>query len=115
MENSRMLEKPNDIATEKAILGLVIVNNDLVNTLLERLKYSDFYDPKNAQVFETISNLSFENSPIDFKTILNRLNKDKKFEVIESENYLFDLVDSSYYQANFETYIDIVKIGRAHV
>lgn len=103
-------DKPQDVETEKAILGLVILNNSLATTLLEKIKYGDFYSPKNAQVFEAISELSFSNQPIDYKNIVNYLEKNNKLESPDDMTYILELMENpKYYQANFESYVDMVK------
>lgn len=100
---------PSDIKTEKAILALAIVHNDLVNVLLEKIKSKDFYDIKNEIIFKAIESLSFENSPIDINTIVNKLESMGKLSEIGDSSYLTSLMDQSYYKANYISYIDIVK------
>lgn len=100
---------PSDIKTEKAILALAIVHNDLVNVLLEKIKSRDFYDIKNEIIFKAIEALSFENSPIDINTIVNKLESMGKLSEIGDSSYLTSLMDQSYYRANYLSYIDIIK------
>lgn len=109
MEERRIVEKPHDEDTERAVLGLTIIDNDLANILLEKLNYSDFYNPKNAQIFEAISNLSAESSPIDYATVINRLEKNKKISPDEDPSYIYSLVDEKFYASNFEHYCAIIK------
>lgn len=100
---------PSDIKTEKAILGLVIVHNDLVNLLLEKIKRDDFYDLRNSVIYDAISELSFENSPIDFNMINDKLSSKGTLADVGDETYVMTLLDSTYYRANYDSYLNIVK------
>lgn len=100
---------PSDIKTEKAILGLAIVHNDLINMLLEKIVSRDFYDLRNEIIFKAMESLSFENSPIDFTTIINKLETMGKLSEIGDTSYITDLIDNSYYRANYSAYLEIVK------
>lgn len=99
---------PSDLKTEKAILGLVIVHNDLVNLLLEKITSEDFYDLRNEIVFRAIVALSNDNHPIDFTTLSNKIETLGQKSNVDQE-YLVSLVDSDYYSANYDSYLDIVK------
>lgn len=99
----------SDITTEKAILGLAILHNDLVNLLLEKINSKDFYDLRNEIVFKTIEDLSFENSPIDFTTVNNKLETTGRLKDIGDKSYVVTLLEEGYYKANYEAYLDIVK------
>lgn len=100
---------PSDIRTEKSILGLAIIHSDLVNILLEKISDDDFYDLRNEMVFRAIKELNFENSPIDFNTLNNKLENMGLLQEIGDDSYILGLIDSSYYKANYESYIQIVK------
>lgn len=49
---------PNDVASENALLGSVIVTNHLAGQLLAELTPDDFHSPTNRQIFTAISSLT---------------------------------------------------------
>ncbi len=100
---------PNDINTEKAILGLVILHNDLANKLIERITSNDFYDLRNETIFRAIKNLNIENKPIDLTTLKDKLESMGSLDEVGGEEYIATLVGGNYYKSNFDAYIDIVK------
>lgn len=100
---------PSDLKTEKAILGLAIIDNDLVNNLLEKIKASDFYDIRNELVFRAIQSLNMENSPVDITTINNKLESIGRLSDVGDESYVTNLFDDSYYRAHYESYLNIVR------
>ena len=102
----------SDIQTEKAVLGLTLVHNELVNLLLEKLSSKDFFDIRNEIIFNAIKELNFDNTPIDLNTLKNRLEKKGLLRDVGGVEYLFSLMDESttnYYNANYPSYIEIVK------
>lgn len=109
MDQNIKAEIPQAIEVEKAILGLVITKNSLINILLEKMRAEYFYDPKNKQIFEAISRLNFSNTPVDFATLTEELEKKGGIESLGGIEYLLSLSDPSYYSANLETYIEIVR------
>lgn len=103
---------PSDIETEKAVLALVILENNLINLLLEKLVAQDFYDLRNSIVFKAIEVLSFESQPVDITTVANKLDMMDKLNEIGGPEYLTNILDfpiGKYYQENFESYLYIVK------
>lgn len=109
MDQNIKAEIPQALEVEKAILGLVITKNSLINILLEKMRAEYFYDPKNKQIFEAISRLNFSNTPVDFATLTEELEKKAGIEALGGIEYLLSLSDPSYYSANLETYIEIVR------
>ncbi len=109
MDQNIKAEIPQALEVEKAILGLVITKNSLINILLEKMRAEYFYDPKNKQIFEAISRLNFSNTPVDFATLSEELEKNGGFEAMGGIEYLLSLSDPSYYSANIETYMEIVR------
>ena len=109
MEQNIKGQVPNALEVERSILGLAISNNNLINILLEKMHSDYFYDPKNRQIFEAIKSLNFSNKPVDFVTVKDELEKKIDLESIGGMDYLFNLLDPSYYSANIETYIDVVR------
>lgn len=109
MAEIKISQQPNAVEVERAILGLSIIHNDLINILLEKTKAEEFYDPKNRHVFQAILKLNSENSPVDFATVADELEKNGELEAIGGIDYILALADPTYYKTNMESYIAIVK------
>lgn len=100
---------PQALEIERSILGLVIVNNNLINILLEKMRSDYFYDPANKIIFDAIRSLNFANKPVDYTTIADELEKEENLKSIGGVAYLYGLLEPSYYAANIEAYMEIVK------
>lgn len=99
----------SDIRTEKAILGLAIVHNELINNLMEKIKIEDFQDLRNALVFKAIVQLNMNHNSIDFNMVNNELEFMGKLSEIGGETYVMELIDSTYFKANYDSYLEILK------
>lgn len=99
----------SDIKTEKAILGLAIIHNDLINNLMEKIKGEDFQDLRNALVFNAITQLNMDHDSIDFNMVNNQLELMGKLSDIGGETYVMELTDPTYFKANYDSYLEIVK------
>lgn len=99
----------SDIKTEKAILGLAIVHNDLINNLMEKIKSEDFQDLRNALVFNAITQINMDHDSIDFNMVNNQLELMGKLSDIGGETYVMELTDPTYFRANYDSYLEIVK------
>jgi replicative DNA helicase len=48
---------PNDIISEHAVLSCLMIDSAAMEEICGRLKKEDFYNPKNALIYETIEKL----------------------------------------------------------
>jgi replicative DNA helicase len=57
---------------ERAILGSILVNNDRLHDIGERIKPGDFYRAAHQKIFEVMRGLSERGEAIDFVTVKTR-------------------------------------------
>ncbi|MBF0237440.1 MAG: replicative DNA helicase [SAR324 cluster bacterium] len=63
---------PNDKLAEQAVLGAIIIKNDLYPVISDVLEASDFFSPAHRHLYEAMRELFEKNSPID-ELILHQL------------------------------------------
>ena len=100
---------PYDQVAEQAILGCILMNKDALNEAMERLEEKDFYRDDHKKIFDAISKLYIEGSPVDILTIKDRLKKDSYLDKVGGIEYLSTLPDFVPITANYLKYIEIVK------
>ncbi len=81
-------ELPYSREAEQAVIGSTLTDSQSVSEALEIIRAEDFYAPENRIVFEVITELFNENSPIDFITVSNRLNQYDRLEAVGGTAYL---------------------------
>ncbi len=62
---------PHNIEAEQALLGAVLVNNEVLDRITDFLKAEHFYDPLHASIFETMQQLAHASktvTPITLRT-----------------------------------------------
>ena len=100
---------PANIEAEKALLGCILLDENLMVEAIDSLSVDDFYDSKNKVIFSAMSNLKDNNLKIDITTLLSELEKNNKLELAGGYPYLGSLADYGYSISNFESYIDLIQ------
>lgn len=101
-EVSRLI--PQDIPSEKAVLGSVFIAPDKLLTAAELVQPSDFYYPANQTIFKAMLELADKEQAIDPLTIRNLLDSRGEFEPAGGMAYLTELVTAVPTSANIEYY-----------
>ena len=63
-------ELPNNIEAEQAVIGSILVNNEMFDEISVIIENSNFYDPMHQKIFESIENLIYKGmlaNPITLK------------------------------------------------
>jgi len=94
---------------EKAILGAIILENDLANEALSDLRAEHFYLDAHRRIFQRINDLSDVGRPIDTLTLAEELGRNKELESVGGVAYLSSLTDGVPRRASIEHYIRIVR------
>lgn len=66
---------PHSKAAETAVLGAVLINNDVVKTISLILTEEEFYIPSHADIYKCMIDLDEGRSPIDLTTLQAELEK----------------------------------------
>lgn len=100
---------PNDIEAERSVLGCILLSNDCVGAVAERIKSKDyFYRPNHQELYDAICALNNAGTPVDIITLMNELVRRGTLEVIGGVEYITDLSAAVPSTANLSYYIDIV-------
>ena len=99
---------PQAVEAEQALLGSILIKQDALYEIIEYINQEVFYDPRHGVVFESMSHLLNESSPIDLLTLKDKLHTRKQLDQIGGEEYLAHLATSVPSAANIEHYAKIV-------
>lgn len=100
---------PHNIEAETAVLGSILIDNQVLNKIGDILIPESFYDLRHALLYENIIELYKENKPVDVLTLTSLLKKGNKLRQAGGSSYLTDIISSVPTSANVETYANIVK------
>jgi replicative DNA helicase len=90
-----MLEErlpPHDIDSEKALVGSLLMDGELIYEIVEIVKTEDFYSDQTRSVFASCLNLYEKKSKIDHVTVAHDLAQNGKLEEIGGAAYLNNLI-----------------------
>jgi replicative DNA helicase len=94
---------------EAAVLGGILLNNEVLPLVQDVVKAEDFYVDAHRRIFEAISTLSLASEPIDHITLGNELKNRGDLDKIGGAVALANLTDSVATSANVDHYAAIVR------
>lgn len=100
---------PSNNEAEMSLLGICFLDKYLLERICESLTVDMFYDERNKNLFEVISEMHNNNIPIDANTLKDELDKKKKLNVVGGMDYISEVIDSVISSANMDYYIEIIK------
>jgi len=105
-----MLEKipPHSEEAERSILGAAMLSKDALMDILQHVKARDFYSNIHKEIFEAISALYHNNSPVDTLTVSEELHKRNALEMVGGRAFIATLSASVPATSNAAEYAKIV-------
>ena len=100
---------PHSREAEESVIGAVLLSEDAVNEVMDRLHPEDFYVPAHQAIFESMRQLFDGNQAIDAVTVSEELRRRGELEKIGGVNYLTRLVDIVPSTSNIVYYAGIVE------
>ena len=100
---------PYNLEAEQALLGCVIIDNDIIVTLSDEMKVQDFYDRRHQIIFTAMLNLYRSQMQIDFTTLIAELQMKNQLVEAGGAVYLSSLLDAEFTTANISDYVQIVQ------
>ncbi len=100
---------PNSLEAEQALLGCILIDNDAQMEIFAKLYPDDFYTESHKNIYDSMLKIYNKSIPVDFVTLTNQLEVEKKLETIGGIDYITYLTNVVPSAANFQHYMDIVK------
>ena len=100
---------PNNLDAEQALLGCMIIDNEILAEVLEQLDKNDFYQESHQYILSAIKMVFAERKPVDIVTLCDRLDSDGNLEKAGGISYVSELAQITPSAANFKYYLEIVK------
>ena len=107
MNQSKMI--PHNVEAEEALLGSLLIDPEVVSCVSTSLQADDFYIQKNGWIYETILTLHRQDTPVDFVTLCDELEKRGQLEETGGTAYITHLVNAVPSAINAESYAHIVE------
>jgi len=99
---------PQNIDAEKALLGSIMLENEVILYAQNTVKPEDFYKQSHALLFKAMLDLLSKDKPLDSVCIIDHLLPKGELEKIGGSEYLASLIDHVPTSANHEHYANII-------
>jgi replicative DNA helicase len=106
-------QPPSDIDAEKALLGSILLNSQILQDVGDKLKAEFFYEPRNSVVFSAMVELWSTNKPVDIISVLNYLKNNTVLNKVSiqgiDKEYLLDLISKTSLSRSHYHTSDLIK------
>ena len=100
---------PNNLEAEQALLGSLLIDNEILAEVFEQLNDSDFYQESHRYILSAMKMIYNDHRPVDIVTLCDRLDSNGNLEKVGGVSYITELAQISPSAANYKHYLDIVK------
>lgn len=100
---------PNNLDAEQALLGCMLIDNEILPEVLDALSDNDFYQDSHKFIISAIKLTFADRKPVDIVTLSDRLESEGNLQKAGGISYLTELVQITPSAANYKYYLDIVK------
>ncbi len=100
-------KQPSNIEAEQALLGSILVNNDIIDEIANLVSSNIFYDPAHVKIYEVIESLNNKGMIANPITLKNFFEKDNMLNEVGGTEYLVKLTRFS---GSVKQAVDYAKI-----
>jgi replicative DNA helicase len=106
---SNLRVPPQNIESEKALLGSIMLKPDILNEIITIVSIDSFYAEKHRIIYKIMLELFSKNEPIDILSMSSKLKEKKLLEQIGGRSYLAELVNIVPSAGNAKHYAELVQ------
>ncbi|MGC8724847.1 MAG: replicative DNA helicase [Acidobacteriota bacterium] len=100
---------PANLEAEKALLGAILMNNDLFEEVHEELSASDFAFPPHRRIYSAFMDLREQNQPLDLVTVTEWLHRRGELEAVGGAEFVAELLSGIPKLTSALSYAKILK------
>ena len=102
-------QMPHNLDAEAALLGCILIDEEIQSELLEQLREEDFYQESHREILNAMRAVYGGRVPVDVVTLTDRLDRDGKLERAGGLQYITELAQITPSAANYKQYLTIVR------
>lgn len=99
---------PQNLDAEISLLGSLLIDEDAIITIADKVSAEDFYDKRHGKIYSAILRLYEQSKPVDLLTLSSVLKDSDDLESIGGSSYLTELTNAVPTAAHAEEYADMV-------
>ena len=106
-DNNLDKKQPSNLEAEQALLGSILVNNDIIDEIANIITSTTFYDPAHTKIYEVVETLNNKGMIANPITLKNYFEKDNMLNEVGGTEYLVKLTRFS---SSTKQAIDYAKV-----
>ncbi len=99
---------PHNLDAEMSLLGAVLIDEEALADVSDKLKPEDFYDKRHSMIFDAMVRLYERHRPVDLLTLSDELQSREELELVGGSSYLTELTNYVPTAAHASAYADII-------
>lgn len=99
---------PQNLDAEMSLLGAVLIDEEVLADISDKLHPQDFYDKRHVLVFDAMMRLYERHRPVDLLTLSDELTKKSELEIVGGSSYLTELTNYVPTAAHAATYAEMI-------
>jgi len=123
--NNQVKELPNNIEAEQAVIGSILVSNEVYDEISLIINYSKFFDPMHQKIYAAIENLISKGMLANPITLKNYFENDSNLADLDGHEYLVKVTKFStslrqsieYAKIIYDMYVrrELIKISESTI
>ncbi len=103
---------PQNLDAEKSLLGAVLIDDNVLADVSDKLKPMDFYEKSHETIFASMMRLYEKHKPVDLLTLSDDLQSKSQLETVGGSSFLTELTNYVPTAAHAAAYADMIR-GKA--
>ncbi|GHU06984.1 replicative DNA helicase [Alphaproteobacteria bacterium] len=99
---------PQDLEAEMSLLGAVLLDEEVLADVVNKVRPGDFYDPRHEKIYSAMLRLYEKSSPVDLLTLTNELKSGKILDEVGGKAYVTELTNYVPTAAHAAAYADMI-------
>ena len=109
LDPAKRAQLPQNIEAEQSVLAACMLNTEVVEELVLKLKPENFFRPAHRIIFESIYDLTIRRIPVDPIALVDTLQAKGQLEAVGGRAYIAEIADNTFALTNWQRHADIVK------
>ncbi len=106
---SQLKQPPHSDEAEEAVIGALLINNNVWDEVEGLVAASDFYRKSYRMIFSAIEDLAARFMPFDHVTVIDALRRTDELEIIGGEAYIYNIVERAVFGGTVKVYAQLVR------
>lgn len=103
---------PQNLDAEKSLLGAVLIDDNVLSDVSDKLKPADFYEKSHETIFASMMRLYEKHKPVDLLTLSDDLQSKDQLDTVGGSSFLTELTNYVPTAAHAAAYADMIR-GKA--